>query len=320
MVRPANRAGSENSDTTACPRTRRSLYRFGFTLIELLVVIAIIAILAAILFPVFAQARAKARAAVCLSNNKQIGLAAMQYMQDYDEVVVPLRVDLPVSAVGTHTDPNNQWGYTGPRNWRHHWPYLIQPYMKNFGAVGCAEVGPVDGPDWSINPEEKFKGNSICINDMMSTWGANADNPNGDEPVKYSAINKPAEMVHFADTAAIHIGGDAWTGSAAGRAAFLNNPDDFNAYSKYTAGNAFLNPNRLSWQAAGEPTLVPVPRHQGFCNVIFFDGHVKAIKLSQYWIRPGITRIARRPNNATDTADDWGGEYDIFGQNGVRAN
>jgi prepilin-type N-terminal cleavage/methylation domain-containing protein/prepilin-type processing-associated H-X9-DG protein len=57
----------------------------GFTLIELLVVIAIIAILAAILFPVFAQAREKARSASCLSNNKQIGLAAMMYIQDYDE-------------------------------------------------------------------------------------------------------------------------------------------------------------------------------------------------------------------------------------------
>ena len=60
--------------------------RFGFTLIELLVVIAIIAILAAILFPVFSQARESARKTVCLSNTKQSGLALMQYIQDYDEM------------------------------------------------------------------------------------------------------------------------------------------------------------------------------------------------------------------------------------------
>jgi prepilin-type N-terminal cleavage/methylation domain-containing protein/prepilin-type processing-associated H-X9-DG protein len=64
---------------------QRRVHRTGFTLIELLVVIAIIAILAAILFPVFAQAREKARQTGCLSNNKQIGLATMMYLQDYDE-------------------------------------------------------------------------------------------------------------------------------------------------------------------------------------------------------------------------------------------
>ena len=63
--------------------------RSGFTLIELLVVIAIIAILAAILFPVFAQAREKARAISCISNLKQIGTASMMYTQDYDETIVP---------------------------------------------------------------------------------------------------------------------------------------------------------------------------------------------------------------------------------------
>src|SRR6516165_5669613 len=61
---------------------------FGFTLIELLVVIAIIAILAAILFPVFAKVREKARQTMCLSNEKQMGLAYMQYVQDYDETYV----------------------------------------------------------------------------------------------------------------------------------------------------------------------------------------------------------------------------------------
>jgi prepilin-type N-terminal cleavage/methylation domain-containing protein len=63
---------------------RPNAFRFGFTLIELLVVIAIIAILAAILFPVFSQARDKARQATCISNLKQVGLAFLEYAQDYD--------------------------------------------------------------------------------------------------------------------------------------------------------------------------------------------------------------------------------------------
>jgi prepilin-type N-terminal cleavage/methylation domain-containing protein/prepilin-type processing-associated H-X9-DG protein len=87
-----------------CLRRRRE----GFTLIELLVVIAIIAILAAILFPVFAQAREKARAASCLSNNKQIALAFSMYKQDYDETY-PLAAD-PVSGL---------W-----------WDQTVQPYIK----------------------------------------------------------------------------------------------------------------------------------------------------------------------------------------------
>src|SRR5215470_12889769 len=84
----------------------------GFTLIELLVVIAIIAILAAILFPVFAQAREKARQTSCLSNNKQIGLSALMYSQDYDELY----------ALGAVQGPDAVWRWNfnlpTPYNWR----------------------------------------------------------------------------------------------------------------------------------------------------------------------------------------------------------
>src|SRR5713101_5168226 len=91
----------------------------GFTLIELLVVIAIIAILAAILFPVFAQAREKARQTMCLSNVKQMALGAYMYAQDYDEQVVPRTVIFPGMAAGLP------------------WQSLIAPYVKNDKVYAC---------------------------------------------------------------------------------------------------------------------------------------------------------------------------------------
>src|SRR4051794_31556005 len=100
--------------------------RKGFTLIELPVVIAIIAILAAILFPVFAQAREKARAISCLSNMKQLGLGLYQYSQDYDEQLIKNYYAFPA-------DPVNGWGSNGQvfYNWRH----AAQPYIKNVGIM-----------------------------------------------------------------------------------------------------------------------------------------------------------------------------------------
>jgi prepilin-type N-terminal cleavage/methylation domain-containing protein/prepilin-type processing-associated H-X9-DG protein len=91
----------------------------AFTLIELLVVIAIIAILAAILFPVFARAREKARQTSCLSNLKQISLALMMYTQDYDEMTVQR----------TSEGWAQGWGVT--------WRSLIYPYMKNAAVLAC---------------------------------------------------------------------------------------------------------------------------------------------------------------------------------------
>src|SRR5438309_1928056 len=114
----------------------------GFTLIELLVVIAIIAILAAILFPVFAQARESARTASCLSNEKQLLLGIMQYIQDYDEKF-PTPVYTLSSADPRYGKPDAPWGpyaqhYLG-------WDKLIQPYVKNTGVFKCPSAA--DGPD-----------------------------------------------------------------------------------------------------------------------------------------------------------------------------
>jgi len=102
----------------------RARVRSGFTLIELLVVIAIIAILAAILFPVFARARENARKANCQSNLKQIATGVMMYAQDYDEM-------LPKSArYITSTDL-----YT--------WPSMIAPYLKNTDVYTCPSAPTV---------------------------------------------------------------------------------------------------------------------------------------------------------------------------------
>jgi prepilin-type N-terminal cleavage/methylation domain-containing protein len=110
--------------------------RNGFTLIELLVVIAIIAILAAILFPVFAQAREKARQAACSSNLKQIGMAFAMYVQDYDERL-PDRRDLKNSLPGGFK-PWTTWPPSDPRaGWA---AIALAPYTKNDGIWSCPSV------------------------------------------------------------------------------------------------------------------------------------------------------------------------------------
>lgn len=113
--------------------------RSGFTLIELLVVIAIIAILAAILFPVFAQAREKARAISCLSNMKQIGTAVAMYTQDFDE-------SMPCGA--------NPWGSEAG------WAGEIYPYVKSLGAFHCPDDSSIDNPKMGESHSTSYGMNS----------------------------------------------------------------------------------------------------------------------------------------------------------------
>lgn len=117
--------------------------RHGFTLIELLVVIAIIALLAAILFPVFARARESARRTTCTSNLKQLGLAVQMYVHDYDEMF-------------PYNDPNPAGSYAGYPTVELNFPVLMQPYVKNTNLFRCPDDVSKNGAyyDGPPNPNQ----------------------------------------------------------------------------------------------------------------------------------------------------------------------
>jgi prepilin-type N-terminal cleavage/methylation domain-containing protein/prepilin-type processing-associated H-X9-DG protein len=153
--------------------------RTGFTLIELLVVIAIIAILAAILFPVFAQAREQARKISCVSNLKQLGTALLMYAQDYDEQLVPWHSGKDANGGTLVTVANRD-----SQGFDLAWDRLIQPYVKNNFVSGC----PSDISAGSAGAVRSFS--------MPGNMGGNWC-PNDVPPPTLAAIPKPSSTIYL---------------------------------------------------------------------------------------------------------------------------
>lgn len=215
----------------------------GFTLIELLVVIAIIAILAAILFPVFAQARERARRASCMSNLKQIGLAYMQYAQDFDEKVVPGYNGM----VANKADPKSWW-YTS-----------LDPYVKSSQIFHCPSAKPHNGPDymvWMIGYSKYF-----TTIPPVSAFNYMTDDI---KVVSLAQAARPAETMLTLEYSYCDVASDCDTA-----------PNYYGVWATWTAGGYF-DVSTYDWK-----TSYP-GRHQGGHNILFVDGHVKWRNVSTF--------------------------------------
>jgi prepilin-type N-terminal cleavage/methylation domain-containing protein/prepilin-type processing-associated H-X9-DG protein len=214
----------------------------AFTLIELLVVIAIIAILAAILFPVFAQAREKARQTACLSNQKQIGIGILAYVQDYDET-------LPVS---NYPDPSGVNNTT--------WQFAIDPYVKaNFPET----INDSTGKSLSIYFCPSFTNTasgarpSSSYNTNRNYFGAldiNLAAANRKPAVSIAQLDAPAQGIFLVES----DGGCAWTEGA-------DDPTSYNALGS-------------TLKSCTRNYITGRTRHSGGANYLLGDGHAKWFK------------------------------------------
>ena len=269
----------------------------GFTLIELLVVIAIIAILAAILFPVFAQARAQARKTTCLSNTKQIGLSVLMYVQDYDE-------QLPLLYVKDTSGNSSDFWLAGTASVQA-WQNLVQPYTKNWGLFVCPDGGmtstnvtattgdrehpflnygipPVSGLGAVANWGDKYYSSGAGVG-WQGVGGFYADagwgSPSaGAASASLASIAAPASMTLATDS----IGADWWVGYFASG---IDKTDALNYCVTWGTPPGFGTrqfgpfPDHMPKQR----TLCGHFNNGGQICTVFVDGHSKAINVSQYF-------------------------------------
>jgi prepilin-type processing-associated H-X9-DG protein/prepilin-type N-terminal cleavage/methylation domain-containing protein len=209
----------------------------AFTLIELLVVIAIIAILAAILFPVFAKAREKARQTSCLSNLKQLSLAMLMYTQDYDET-------WPIGDYFTDSSYSNEYAWDFHLNWNTGATELglLGPYTKNSQIEACPSAVGLNGEG------RPYTGYGYNVSYIGGLWWPGYF---GRASSALAAVQKPAETMLLADSA-------IWN-------TMIAPPGD-------TGNNLIESPRDPLYVG---PTVHF--RHNGTANVAFCDGHAKAL-------------------------------------------
>jgi prepilin-type N-terminal cleavage/methylation domain-containing protein/prepilin-type processing-associated H-X9-DG protein len=234
----------------------RTSRKSAFTLIELLVVIAIIAILAAILFPVFAQAREKARQTSCLSNMKQVGLGMLMYVQDYDENYPRADYTLP-----TGPGPLNPAASTGfaLRINHYKWQAWVYPYIKNSQVFFCPSRTR-DEAAWAGNGEIKGNGYAmhLAVSGRPIVGGENPSFLGG----TLAGIQAPADTMVLME---------------------LRNQISFS----YITNTSTVYPAALreSWAAYLMPNGVPdrnnAPHSEGF-TLAYADGHAKYLNVKAF--------------------------------------
>ncbi len=214
--------------------------RKGFTLIELLVVIAIIAILAAILFPVFAKAREKARQSTCASNLKQLGLAYTSYAQDYDEIIPGNQFNLDAA------DTTSKYVMKcGTRI--QFWPQYLEPYIKSTGVYECPSG--LSAACGSLPNTPRSYAVNVTLVGCCGTSGGQ----------KMANITKPSETVLMADAGVHFLFGDGGS-----------------SYGWYTGTPHVDAPSGSpTW---GDTWKWIANRHSDGANVLWVDGHVKWMK------------------------------------------